>query len=89
MVARLAERGALRQAWYVTEASANDFPRLPVREGEYVLVGLAVFSGGVEFERFQRRGRRPAEVAPALSTWLSKPPQVHRLVPTARSAVHA
>lgn len=89
MVATLAEGGALRQAWYVTEASANDFPRLPVREGEPVLVSLAVFSGGADLEWFQRSGRWSTEVAPALSKWLSKPPLAHRLVPTARSALHA
>ena len=89
MASTLSEGGVLQQGWYITESSANNFPTLPVREGENVLVGVAVFPGTTEFQRFQRDGRWGSEVAPMLSKWLAKSPQSHRLVPTARSALHA
>lgn len=89
MVTTLAQGGATRQAWYLTEPSVNDFPRLPVREGEQVLVGAAVFASATDFERFQHMGRWATDVAPTLSTWLAKAPEAHRLVPTARSAIHS
>ena len=36
--------GARVAAWMVTEASPNTFPRLPVREGEQVLVWVGRFA---------------------------------------------
>jgi hypothetical protein len=78
----LRKAGALAQGWYVTEGSPNNFPRLPVREGEHVLVGVTVFGKQIE-ERSQR------DVAAAFSPWLAKPPHSMTLVPTARSAIHA
>ena len=78
MTSALQREGALAQGWYVTEGSPNNFPRLPVREGENVLVVVAVFK-----EPVQR------DVMPALSQWLDKPPHSMRLAPTARSAIHA
>jgi hypothetical protein len=89
MSTTLARGGALRQGWYVTEASVNDFPRLPVREGEPVLVGVSVFADGHSFEAFQRSGVWARSVAPRLSPWLASPAESHRLLPTARSALHA
>jgi len=70
--------GALAQGWYVTESSLNNFPRLPVREGEHVLVVVAVFKELIE-----------RNVSSALSQWLKTPPHSMKLVPTARSAIHA
>lgn len=83
------EGGALRHAWFATEPAANNFPRLPVREGEAVLVGVAVFASMAAFESFGCSGRWSADVLPGLSDWLSKRPESFRLVPTARSALHA
>ena len=40
----LESAGARVAAWMVTEASPNTFPRLPVREGEQVLVWVGRFS---------------------------------------------
>ena len=85
----LASAGALRQGWYVTEASVNDFPRLPVREGEQVLVGVSVFADEDRFAAFQRSGVWARAVAPLLASWLSSPAESHRLQPTTRSALHA
>lgn len=85
---QLRAAGALQQGWYVSEPSANNFPRLPVREGENVIACFALF--GAE--------RRPSDAALAdcrqrieagLAPWQTKPPQCMLLAPTARSALHA
>jgi hypothetical protein len=58
-------------ACFVTEASPNSFPALPVRAGENVLVSF---------------GRDAAQILPSgLERHLSKPVEVLRLLPTARS----
>lgn len=79
--------GAQQVAWYVSEPTPNDFPRLPVREGENVLVGVAVFSDASAFDRFVHGGRWEREAAPLLAPWLSGPATSLRLAPTARSAL--
>ncbi|MFN3438270.1 MAG: NIPSNAP family protein [Acidovorax sp.] len=84
------QRGGARQvAWYCTEPSANTFPRLPVREGEFVLLGLAVFGDEAALQSFANSGAWARDVAPELAPWLAGPPETHRLQPTARSALHA
>ena len=86
-----AQAGAKLLAAYASEYSANNFPRLPVREGENVFVWVAGFDSQAEFERYpQALAESPHwrdEVQPTLSQWLSKPAAVHRLVPAARSLV--
>lgn len=73
--------GARQLAWYVTEATPNNFPRLPLRTGEHVLVSLALFDdAGAALSR---------DFAAALQPWLARPTQALRLAPTARSALHA
>lgn len=83
--------GAKLLAAYASEHSANNFPRLPVREGENVFVWVAGFDSRADFERYsQALANSPRwrdEVQPELSQWLSKPPAVHRLAPAARSLV--
>ncbi len=81
--------GASHTAWYLTEPAPNDFPRLPVREGESVLVGLAVFDDEGAHTRFARGGAWQREAAPVLVPYLAGPPQALRLAPTARSAIRA
>jgi hypothetical protein len=83
MTSTLQKEGALAQGWYVTESSPNNFPRLPVREGEHVLVAVAVFKELLEEGSWQR------DIMPALSQWLNKPLHSMKLAPTARSAIHA
>jgi len=83
----LAAGGARQTAWYVTEPAPNDFPRLPVREGEPVLVGLALFDDEGEYTRFVRGGTWQCDAAPTLAPFLAGPPQALRLAPTARSAI--
>ncbi len=84
----LRQHGARRVGWYVPEDSPNNFPRLPVREGEPVLVGLALFDDLAAFNTFLRRGAWAREAQPLLAPWLAGPATGHRLAPTARSAVH-
>jgi NIPSNAP len=81
--------GARALGWYVSESAPNNFPRLPVREGECVLLGLAVFADAAAHEAFVRSGVWAREVAPALAVWLSRPAECLRLAPTSRSATHA
>lgn len=83
----LFDGGAQQVAWYVTEPSPNDFPRLPVREGEQVLVGMAVFENEAVFDRFARSGRWSRDAAALVAPWLAGPAQSLRLAPTARSAL--
>jgi NIPSNAP len=85
----LSEGGAEFLGWYVTEASENTFARLPVREGEFVLVGFAMFKDLSAFDAFLRSETWQRDIAPRLERWLTKAPESHRLVPTARSAIHA
>ena len=85
----LVHGGAAMLGWYITEPSANNFPRLPVREGEHVLVGLALFRDAAAFDSFRKSGTWQRDVAPTLSAWLAGAPTSLRLAPTARSAIHA
>ena len=87
MVPVLRRCGALAQGWYVTEPCPNNFPRLPVREGESVLVGVAVCEDPAVHDVLQEDWQR--DVAPALSQWLAQQPHSMKLMPTARSAIHA
>ncbi|MBL0919081.1 MAG: NIPSNAP family protein [Hydrogenophaga sp.] len=81
--------GAHVLGWYVTDGGPNEFPRLPVREGEQVMAGFAMFSDVAALDAFERSGRWDREVQAALAPWLDRPAQHHRLAPTARSAMRA
>ena len=80
---RLAEAGARGMGWYATEASPNNFPPLPVREVEHVLLGLAMFDAVSGCDIWQ------SDLEPLLRPWLARPAESLRLAPTARSALHA
>lgn len=80
--------GAQVLGWYVTEPTPNDFPRLPVHQDEPLLVGLAMFPQAAAFDAFVQGGSWARQVQPGLAGWLAGTPQVHRLVATARSALH-
>ena len=67
-----------------TEPAPNDFPRLPVREGEQVLVWLAVAPDLATAEAALSAARR----LPSLAGFLEDPLQLLRLQPTARSRLH-
>jgi len=85
----LQQGGARRVAWYITEPSPNNFPRLPVHQGQPVLVGLALFDHAEAFDAFARSGAWAQQARPALAPWLAQAARTHRLVPTPRSALRA
>ena len=87
-----AASGALgADAWLgalVSERGANTFPRLPVREGENVLVWLARFPGASHLRAARGRSRPwTPRLAPALRAELAGVERVLELEPTRRSCL--
>ncbi|MEC3951457.1 NIPSNAP family protein [Nocardia sp. CDC153] len=76
---------------YRTEPAPNDFPRLPVREGERVFVWFALFPDAERrTEQLAALSRDPLwnnDIRPQLDKRLTVPETVLRLAPTARSAL--
>jgi hypothetical protein len=91
MTPLLVAAGAPVIASFIPERSANNFPGLPIREGEHVFVWFSRFPSVDAYERFQRQlGATPAwrdSVAVELSSKVREP-QTLRLMPTARSRLH-
>jgi len=85
----LMETDALLLAYFVTEDSPNTFPRLPVREGENVVVWFAGFQDQDAYERHlaQIAQSKPwsQEISKFLKRRLIRKPEVLRLSPTPRS----
>jgi hypothetical protein len=79
-------------ACLVTETAANNFPRLPVREGEPMWVLLSPFADEAAQRRHAARLAANREwtgtVWPAWRERFAADPQTLRLAPTARSALH-
>jgi len=88
----LAENGASITARFVTESSANNFPALPVREGENVFVWFSLFPDPAAYDRHLANlagsPRWNGEISKALARRLKRTPEVLRLSPTARSEIH-
>lgn len=84
----LTEGGAEVLGWYVTAEVPNNFPRLPVRHGEHMLVVLLMFPTFAAAEACEGSGLWAGGVQPGLEPWLAGAPQRLRLVATARSALH-
>ena len=87
LLPRLSTLGVTSIATLVTEASANTFPSLPVREGEKVLVSLLRLGSGADFA--EARGRAlaaTADDAEITDQLVGEPDVSHRLA-TARSLV--
>lgn len=82
LAAGLQRAGAEVLGWYVSEEAPNDFPRLPVHTGRPVLVGV------VRVDDPAADGDVWRGVQAGLQRWLARAPEIHRLVPTARSALH-
>jgi len=84
------DAGAEWLATLVTEPGPNTFPRLPVREGENVIVAWTRFDDGAAHTRFQATLAQSIawlkQALPQLQRRLASPPQVLRLVPTAFSS---
>jgi hypothetical protein len=76
--------GASVLACLVTEQSENNFPVLPIREGEHSLVWFAGIPRGTGMER---NGGNRAELTDAIVRWpgAAGPPQTLRLEPTENS----
>ena len=84
----LAAAGISVDATFETESSANNFPRLPVREGEHVFAWFARFPDMAAYARYREAligapGWRALAVS--LARRLQGPPQVLRLAPCSRS----
>ncbi len=85
----LQDGGAIAQGWHTNETCENTFQRLPVRTGESVLVGVALFEDLHSYEAFGASLAWPQRIAPHLEVYLDKKIESHRLSPTARSALRA
>jgi len=89
----LVDAGASLRASFVTEHSPNNFPRLPLREGENVFVSFASFEDLAAYHAYMtalgRNSQWRGEVAPALMRRICGRPQILRLSPTSRSQLRA
>lgn len=87
----IASCGAKVLGVFSTERSSNNFPRLPLREGENVLITFCGFSDLAAYHTHMTAlGRHPtwrSEIYPALVARLQTRPQILRLAPTARSQI--
>lgn len=85
--------GARVLAYFVTENSANNFPALPVREGEHVLVSFMRFDDEEAYERYlaalSRSQRWRDQGSDELTRRLKRAPEVFKLSPTPRSLLRA
>jgi quinol monooxygenase YgiN len=84
---QLARAGAGVVATFVTEDSANTFPRLPVREGERVWVALNRLPDSATQERL-RATLLDGDTGSSIRACLIREPELLRLKPTARSQMH-
>ena len=85
----LSATGAVPIAMFETEASPNNFPRLPVREGERCFVWFAVFADAAAYDRHLNalagNARWGQELLPVIQSRFAAPPEILRLSPTAGS----
>jgi hypothetical protein len=83
-----ATQGARTLAVYVTSMEPNNYPRLPVRSGEAIVVWIAGFANATAYVNFETK---IAKSEHWIARWnaaraqLSRDPEVLRLVPTAGS----
>lgn len=85
------ELGARPLATFASEYAANNFPALPVRAGEHVVVSVSAFDDAAAHAHFAYAvatdARWQREVAAFLRPRSITPPQVRRLQPCTRSLV--
>lgn len=85
----LNDAGASLLAYFVTESSANNFPALPVREGENILVWFCRFRDQAEHEHhvsaLAHSPRRRDEISKVLRHRVKGAHEVLKLSPTSRS----
>jgi len=83
--------GGAVSAWLTTESAPNNFPRLPVREGEPVLVSVMRFPGGSEYDLYRVNLQNAPSfkvLTDEMKALEARPSEVLRLEPTARSRLH-
>jgi quinol monooxygenase YgiN len=88
---RLDAAGIAVRASYVTERSPNNFPRLPIREHEHAFVWISVFPNLARYEECLKGLSRSdgwSEVVLSMRQKLKGAPEILRLQPTPRSALH-
>ncbi len=85
----LNEAGASLSAYFVTESSVNNFPALPVREGENVFIWFSSFRDQADYAdhlaALANSRHWSAEVSEELARRLKRKPEVLKLSPTRRS----
>lgn len=85
----MAATGAPPIARFRTEYGKNEFPKLPVREGEHAFVWISSFASVAAYEQHRARLARSTSgritVESELARRCASPPQKLRLAPTARS----
>jgi hypothetical protein len=89
MQPELIKHGASALTYFITEDSPNTYPRLPVREGEYVFVWFAGFADQDAHKSYLTSLRTSKlwndEITTYLKRHLKVKPEVLRLTPTPRS----
>jgi quinol monooxygenase YgiN len=85
----LTEAGASILACFVTESSPNNFPALPVREGEHVFILFSIFQDEEAYARYTAALSQSQawndKISKAMEQSFRKSPEALRLSPTARS----
>jgi hypothetical protein len=85
--------GASMLGMFATEHSPNNFPRLPIREGETVFITFSGFKDLATYHDYMtalgRNTRWRSEIYPSLFKQLRGRPQILRLRPTSRSQLRA
>jgi hypothetical protein len=85
----LIDTGASILAYFVTESSVNNFPALPVREGENVFIWFSCFRGQAAYAdhvaALSSLRHSCAKLSEQLARRLKRQPEVLKLSPTLRS----
>jgi hypothetical protein len=86
---RLRSAGATFLGQFETAGVENTFPRLPVREGEFVFVWLASFADYTAYRSYEKTLEEDPlwndSVGPALNERVPKPAEILELAPASRS----
>lgn len=82
---QLAEAGIPVLSYFIRETRPNNFPSLPVRENEQVLVWFARFDSADDHRRRMDALRDRPDLVARIDALLVRPPEILRLQPTARS----
>lgn len=85
----LTDSGSTILAYFVTEKSENNFPQLPVREGENLFIYFSSFTDEEAYEKhvttLEKSERWQGEIKEVLESSLKGMPEIKKLSPTTRS----